>query len=248
MSAASMPPTAARHRREAGAAPLLVAIDVGTGGARAVAVDLEGRVVAEVRRPYPTHIPRPGWAEQDPRDWEARAVEALAGLARRLRRPAAVAGIGLTGQCPTIAAFDGRGRPIGRGMLYRDNRAVAEAAAMRERIGVQELHRRTGHVAEAFHAGPKILWLRTHDRQAFAATRCFLQPRDVVLRRLTGRVATDQSHANATLFFDLRARSWAPDLLAAFDLDPALFPEALAPWALAGGLEPSAAPAPRAVD
>jgi xylulokinase len=222
-------------------APLLVAIDVGTSGARAVAVDLEGRVVAEVRRPYPTHIPRPGWAEQDPRDWEARAVEALAGLGRRLRRPAAVAGIGLTGQCPTIAAFDGRGRPIGRGMLYRDNRAVAEAAAMRERIGVQELHRRTGHVAEAFHAGPKILWLRTHDRQAFAATRCFLQPRDVVLRQLTGRIATDQSHANATLFFDLRARSWAPDLLAAFNLDPALFPEALAPWAVAGGLEPAVA-------
>ena len=222
-------------------APLLVAIDVGTSGARAVAVDLEGRVVAEVRRPYPTHIPRPGWAEQDPRDWEARAIEALAGLARRVRRPAAVAGIGLTGQCPTIAAFDGRGRPIGRGMLYRDNRAVAEAAAMRERIGVQELHRRTGHVAEAFHAGPKILWLRTHDRQAFAATRCFLQPRDVVLRQLTGRIATDQSHANATLFFDLRARSWAPDLLAAFDLDPALFPEALAPWAVAGGLEPAVA-------
>jgi sugar (pentulose or hexulose) kinase len=225
----------------AASTPLLVAVDVGTSGARAVAVDLEGRVVAEVRRPYPTHIPRPGWAEQDPRDWEARALEALAGLARRVRRPAAVAGIGLTGQCPTIAAFDGRGRPIGPGMLYRDNRAVAEAAAMRERIGVQELHRRTGHVAEAFHAGPKILWLRANDRQAFAAARCFLQPRDVVLRRLTGRVATDQSHANATLFFDLRARAWAPELLAAFDLDPALFPEAVPPWAVVGGLEPAIA-------
>lgn len=240
MSAASIPGSPARLRREAGAAPLLVAIDVGTTGARAAAVDLEGRVVAEVRRPYPTHVPRPGWAEQDPRDWEARAVEALAGLARGMRR-AAVAGIGLTGQCPTIAPFDGRARPVGPGMLYRDNRAVAEAAAMRERIGVQELHRRTGHVAEAFHAGPKVLWLRAHDPEAFDATRCFLQPRDVVLRRLTGRVATDQSHANATLFFDLRARAWAPDLLAAFDLDPALFPEALAPWAVAGGLEPAVA-------
>jgi xylulokinase len=241
MSAARTPPGMGHPRREARAAPLLVAIDVGTTGARAAAVDLAGRVVAEVRRPYPTHVPRPGWAEQDPRDWESRAVEALAGLARRVRRPAAVAGIGLTGQCPTVAPFDGRGRPVGPGMMYRDNRAVAEAAAMRERIGVQELHRRTGHVAEAFHVGPKVLWLRTHDRQAFRATRCFLQPRDVVLRQLTGRVATDHSHANATLFFDLRTRSWAQDLLAAFDLDPALFPEALASWAVAGRLEPAVA-------
>jgi sugar (pentulose or hexulose) kinase len=126
-------------------------------------------------------------------------------------------------------------------MIYRDNRAVAEAAAMRERIGVEELHRRTGHVAQAFHAGPKVLWLRAHDPEAFAAARCFLQPRDVVLRRLTGRVATDHSHANATLFFDLRARAWALDMLAAFDLDPTLFPEALAPWDVAGGLEPAVA-------
>src|SRR4029453_3725134 len=52
---------------------------------------------------------------------------------------------------------------------------------------------------------------------------------------------TPQSHANATLFFDLRARAWAPELLAAFDLDPALFPEALPPWEVVGGLEPAVA-------
>ena len=52
-----------------GDAPLLVAIDVGTTGARAAAVDLEGKVVAEVRRPYPMDTPAPGWAEQDPLLW-----------------------------------------------------------------------------------------------------------------------------------------------------------------------------------
>lgn len=238
MSAGRRPQGRPDPVRESPAGALLVAIDVGTSGARATAVDLDGHVVAEVRRPYRTRVPRPGWAEQDPRDWEARAVEALAGLATRVGRRAMVAGIGLTGQCPTIAPFDGSGRPVGPGMMYRDNRAVAEAAAMRERIGVEELHRRTGHVAEAFHAGPKVLWLRAHDPEAFAAARCFLQPRDVVLRRLTGRVATDQSHANATLFFDLHARAWALDLLAAFNVDPTLFPEALPPWEVAGGLEP----------
>jgi len=214
--------------------PLLVAIDVGTTGARAAAIDLHGSVVSEVRRPYETRIPYPGWAEQDPRDWAERAVEALAGLARRVRRTERILGIGLTGQCPTVAPFDLRGRAVGPGMLYRDNRAVAEAEEMRRAIGVEAMHRKTGHVADAFHVGPKVLWLRKHQPDVFLRAARFLQPRDVVLRRLTGLEVTDETHADATLFFDLRARRWAPELFSAFDLDPDLFPQAFPSWTATG--------------
>ena len=96
----------------------------------------------------------------------------------RLERPAAVLGIGLTGQCPSVAPYDAAGRPVGPGLIYRDNRAVEEAALIRDRIGIEALHRRTGHPSEAFHVGPKVLWLRTHE-QVFgsasvmlAAARC----------------------------------------------------------------------------
>ena len=210
--------------------PLLVAVDVGTTGARAAAIDLSGRLIAETRRPYRTRGPQPGWAEQDAADWEANAVSALAGLARRLPQPERVAAIGLTGQCPTVAPIGADGRPVGPGMLYRDNRAVAEAAEMRDRVGVEAMHARTGHVATAFHIGPKVLWLRRRNPEVYAATRRFLQPRDVVLRRLTGRDATDETHAAATLFFDLEAREWAEDLFGLFDVEPDRFPEAVAPW------------------
>ena len=218
---------------------VLVAVDVGTGGARAVAVDLAGRIIAEVRRPYPTREPRPGWAEQSASDWSDRAAQALTGLGRRLGSRYRPMAIGLTGQCPTVAPFDAKGRPVGPGMLYRDNRAVDEAREMRDRVGTEAMHRRTGHVAEAFHVGPKVLWLRRHAPEIFRKTALFLQPRDVVLRRLCGEAATDETNANATLFFDLRPRRWSTDLLAVFDLDPKLFPRALAPWAIAGELAPS---------
>jgi ribulose kinase len=42
---------------------ILVGLDVGTGGARAVAVDESGEVVAEASSEYPLHTPRPGWTE-----------------------------------------------------------------------------------------------------------------------------------------------------------------------------------------
>jgi sugar (pentulose or hexulose) kinase len=220
--------------------PLFAAVDVGTTVARAVAVDLRGRRVAEVRCPYGTSMPHPGWAEQDPREWVANAVAALGGLVRRLGGRRIVA-IGLTGQCPTVAPYGHRGAAVGPGLLYRDNRAVAEAQQMRDVVGAAAMHRRTGHVAEAFHVGPKVLWLRRHAPQVYGRTRVFLQPRDAVLRRLTGRVATDETHANATLFFDLEARSWAPDLFATFGVDPSLFPEVLPPWVVAGTVRSAAA-------
>jgi sugar (pentulose or hexulose) kinase len=216
--------------------PLLIALDVGTTGARAAAVDLQGRIIAEERRPYETTSSHLGWAEQNPRDWSEGAVEALGRLVRGLPQPERVRGIGLTGQCPSIAPYNKNGEPVGPGLIYRDNRAVQEAVAIRDRIGLEELHLRTGHPSEAFHVGPKVLWLRRHEPEVFSTTAVVLQPRDAVLLRIGGRIATDHSHANATLFFDLRRREWATDIFEAFELEPALFPEALASWEVAAEL------------
>ena len=230
-----------RSRAASAGTPLVVAVDAGTTGARAVAFSLAGEMIAEVRRPYRISAPRPGWAEQDSRDWAEGAVAALRGLAGRTRSAGRIRAIGLTGQCPTMVPADERGRPLRPGMLYRDNRAVAEARQMRQRIGDAALHERTGHVPEAFHVGPKLAWLRRHEPGVFARTRLVLQPRDVVLHRLTGLARTDETHANATLFFNLRQRDWDPGLLGAFDVDPALFPPVLPPWQVAAELTRSAA-------
>ncbi len=216
---------------------LFIAVDVGTTGARASAVSLDGTLRQETRQPYGTVTPRPGWAEQDPRDWRRAGLEALIRLTTSGGvDPGAVRAIGLTGQCPTVAPFGRDREPLGPGLLYRDNRAVAEAETMRLRWGDEAMHSRTGHVASAFHVGPKVLWWREYEPALFEATDCFMQPRDVVLHTLTGRTATDQTHANSTLFYDLRARDWGQDLLEDFELGADLFPPVLAPWEVAAEL------------
>ena len=219
----------------------MAAIDVGTTSARAAAYSLDGKLVAEVRHRYRIRAPQPGWAEQDPRDWSDGALAALSRLSGRVAHVGSVRAIGLTGQCPTVVPVDRHAEPVGPGMLYRDNRAAAEAAEMRAVISDREFHCRTGHVPEAFHVGPKVLWLRRHQPDIFDRARLFLQPRDVVLNQLTGVLATDETHANATLFFDLRRKQWDAELFAAFDLDPGLFPDALPSWQAAGPLGASVA-------
>jgi xylulokinase len=221
---------------------VFVAVDVGTTGARASAVGLDGQLRCETRRPYATSIPRPGWAEQDPRDWREAALDAVTELVATPGLGAdRIAAIGLTGQCPTIAPVDAARKPVGPGLLYRDNRATGEAMEMRRRWGDAAMHERTGHIASAFHVGPKLLWLRAHEPATFAAADCFMQPRDVVLHALTGATATDETHANSTMFFDLRARGWADDLLDDFSLSSRVFPDVAAPWAQIASVDPRAA-------
>ena len=220
-------------------ASVLVAIDVGTSGARASAYTADGTELAEVRRSYPTALPGEGRAEQDARRWQSAALSALTSLVKGLNQE--ITAIGLTGQCPSVVPLDKNGHPLRPGIIYRDNRATAEAAQIRERFGDQYLHALTGHLPAAFHVAAKILWIRTHEPDVFKATRLFCQPSDYVGLALTGEPGTDWSVAAATALLDLRERRWATELLNGLDLDPKTLPPVRPSWSVIGGLRPAVA-------
>ena len=203
---------------------VLVAIDVGTSGARAAAFDLEGNRFLEVRRAYATRSPRTSWAEQSAADWRSASLGALGELVKRLGPRRLVVAISLTGQCPSVMLVDRRGRPVGPGLTYRDNRATAEAEELRTRLGDVEVHARTGHLPAAFHVGPKLLWIRRNQPETWQAAALALQPRDWLVLVLTGEAVTDGSHAAATLVHDLRGRRWDEGLLDALQLPAGIFP------------------------
>ncbi len=218
---------------------VLVAIDVGTSGARASAFTTDGTELAEVRRSYPTALPGEGRAEQDARRWPSAALSALTSLVQDLN--AQITAIGLTGQCPSVVPLDRSGQPLRPGIIYRDNRATAEAAQIRERFGDQYLHALTGHLPAAFHVAAKILWIRAHEPDVFAATSLFAQPSDYVGLALTGEPGTDWSVAAATAVLDLRERTWAAQILDGLDLDPHTLPPVKPSWSVIGGLRPALA-------
>ena len=159
--------------------PLLVAVDVGTTGARAAAIDLSGALVAEARRPYRTRTPQPGWAEQDAADWAEHAVAALRGALRRAcRTRSGWPGSGSPASARRWRRWRRTGAPVGPGMLYRDNRAVAEArrdARRDRRRGDARAHgpRRRGvpHRAEGALAAPPPAGCVRRDAVVPAAAR-----------------------------------------------------------------------------
>src|SRR5205807_116185 len=96
--------------------PALIAVDAGTTGVRAFAVDGEGRPQGFSYRELTQHFPRPGWVEHDPDEIWAAVQTTLAELAGRLADDGVpVAAVGITNQRGTVVAWDRRtGRPVQR--------------------------------------------------------------------------------------------------------------------------------------
>src|SRR5204862_1735119 len=83
-----------------------------------------------------------------------------------------------------------------------------DCAEIEERIGFDRLVELTGNRALTGFTAPKLLWLRRHEPETYAAIRHVLLPKDYVRLRMTGERAIDVADASGTLLFDVRARRW----------------------------------------
>src|SRR4051812_6751150 len=126
---------------------LLVGVDVGTSGLKVLAVDEEsGRTEASVMEGYPLETPHPGWAEQDPRDFERALGLGLRALTASLgARAGAIRAIGLTGQMHTAVLLDVARQPVRPAILWCDTRTTAECRVIHDGLGDAGLRRAVGN-------------------------------------------------------------------------------------------------------
>jgi xylulokinase len=188
----------------------LIGLDVGTSGAKAVAISPDGEVLATAEEQYPLSTPRPGWAEQDPSDWH-RAAEAC--LSRLPAGP-----LGLSGQMHGLVVLGADGSVLRPAILWNDQRTGAECAEIERRIGFERLIELTGNRALPGFTAPKLLWLRTHEPDVYARIRQVLLPKDYVRFALEGDRAIDAADASGTLLYDVGHRRWSDEVLEALEL------------------------------
>src|SRR5689334_25065740 len=98
---------------------MYLGVDLGTSAVKATVIDGEQSVVGSASAPLGISRPRPGWSEQDPRDWLVAAERAIDDLrTAHPRELAAVRGIGLSGQMHGATLLDERDEPLKPCMLW----------------------------------------------------------------------------------------------------------------------------------
>jgi xylulokinase len=200
-------------------------LDIGTSGVKAILVAPNGEVEAAVTTHLTLSTPRPGWAEQDPEAWWHAAITSICGVLAA-KPHARVASIGISGQMHSSVFLDRSGQVIRPALLWCDGRTTAECEEITRRAGGEaQLREWVRNPALEGFTLPKVLWLRTHEPEAFARLATVLLAKDFIRFRLTGALATEPSDASGTLMFDPARMRWSEEILQAVGVSPALLPE-----------------------
>jgi xylulokinase len=206
-------------------------IDIGTSSAKAILVSGDGEVIGRAAESYPIDVAAgAGQVEQDPLDY----VQAVRTLISRCRHVAAIDGIGLAGQTPTLVLVDDDLHPIRPAVSWQDTRAGRQAAQLARSLGPAEPLFGTNLPWSASNTPAKIAWLAEYEPAAVAATRWVLQPKDFVGARLTGAPLTDVWSSKG--LYNVSTGQPAT-FLGAIGWPVSSVPPAAAPWAPRGKVD-----------
>jgi xylulokinase len=200
-------------------------IDTSTTSSKALIIDDTGKVIAVASSPHTLQTPKPLWSEQNPHEW----WEAASACIRSVLKKADISGdritaVGLTGQMHGLVLLDEAGNVLRPAILWNDQRTQSQCDEIHQRIGKEKFIRITGNVALTGFTAPKILWVKENEPDVFAKARHVLLPKDYVRYQLTNEYAMDKADGAGTVLFDLRARDWSDEILAALDIPRAWMP------------------------
>lgn len=220
-------------------------IDVGTGGTRALIIGEQGQVVASASAEHQHFAsPRPGWAEQDPRDWwQACGAAVRKALQMANVRSEEIACVGFSGQMHGAVLLDASDEVVRPAIIWCDQRSEAQCRELEKSIGRDALIRLTCNPPLTNFTVTKFLWVRETEPQAWARVAHVMLPKDYVRFRLTGERAIDMADASGTLLLDVANRKWSAEVLAMTGIDLKLLPGLFESPEVCGRVSPAGAEA-----
>ena len=154
---------------------LLLGYDIGTSSIKASVVDaVTGATVASAQYPdteAPIISPRPGWAEQDPRQWWDSLVAATQRVGEQLTASSAsladVAAIGISYQMHGLVCVDKAGEPLRNAIIWCDGRAVPYGEEAFSAIGAERCLSHLLNSPGNFTAS-KLAWVKENEPDIFS--------------------------------------------------------------------------------
>jgi len=218
--------------------PFFMAHDIGTTGDKANLWDSEGNLAASFIARYPTSYPKEGWAEQDPKDWWLSFVTATRELMRISDvSPKEVRVVSFSGQMMGCLPVDKEGEPLHPAVIWMDTRSIEQAELIRKIIGEMGYYKISGLRLSPTWSLPKIIWMRNNKPKIFEKAYKFLQAKDFVVLKLTGKFLTDYSDASLSGALNVGKQEWAYELLEELEIMQEKFPPIEPSSHIAGELE-----------
>lgn len=226
-------------------------IDLGTSSVKVGLFDSSMSFIGGESSEYGIHYPSDGGAEQSPEEWWDAIVKASGALREKYPDQwKAINGLSVTGQFSGTIPVDSRGKPLRDAIIWLDSRGENETKRIISGFpGIQgyridRLYRWISLTGGAPTRSGKdsishILYLKAEEKDTFARTFMFLEPKDYINFRLTGKMfgtydsmvlhwITDNRSPTRIVYSDL--------LLKYAGLERSRFPDLVGSWEKIGNL------------
>lgn len=193
--------------------PYLLGIDFGTESCRVAIFDLTGRPVTFAATGYKTTHPRPGWAEQNPKDWwEALQASCHKAMANAGISASDIAGISYDATTMTVVAMDDKGNDLRPAIMWMDVRATEYSKRAEESDSWARLVNGGGTAPATAEWYPfKAAWLRDHERETYDKAHRLVDAPDWVTYKLTGEWTSNINSAAERMYYNRDRGGWPVD-------------------------------------
>jgi xylulokinase len=204
----------------------LLTHDVSSTGCKAALVSTDGQLLETAYEGYPTHYPKPLWAEQDPQDW----WQAIIKSTQRVLNSSAVdigqiRGMAFSTTMTNIVVMDKERNLLRPCIFWMDGRAGQEARSVMRRLGGERVFTQIiGATASGKDLIPKYMWLKQNEPEVYEQGAYFLDVSGYLLYRTTGIMVYEWSVASGLGLFNFKTKQIDTLLMRFFGLDAEKFP------------------------
>ena len=222
----------------------LIGVDLGTSSTKSALYRSDGTLIADETMEVPIYYPRPGVVEQENDDFYQTAAQTVRGCIQKSGvDPGQVAAIAFDSQMAGIGAVDEDFNPAIRYDSWLDMRCQPYIESIERRYG-DLVTRLTGTPPTCDH-GPKIMWWKVEQPQAYARVAKFVTPSGYVAGKMAGLRGEDAFMDYTFIHFsalsDAQAGAWSDELCQSLGVDKEKLPRIVEPWHPVGEVTEKAA-------
>ncbi len=215
----------------------IAGLDIGTTGCKLTVFDENGTQLGKAYRDYPVRRALSGHEI----DISTMMESVYAVIEEMAAQYPDLAGIGVTSFGETFVMVNEAGEPLHNAMLYTDPRGAEECAELTDKLGADPIARVTGLAPHEMYSISKMMWIKKHRPEVYAAARRIHLIEDFVVWHLTRKAQIDYSLATRTMAFDIHNLTWSREVFDAAGIDMSLMSEPVPTGTGAGTITPDAA-------
>ncbi len=201
--------------------PFILAVDIGTSGAKAIVFDSKGRKTeAKATISYQLQSPAERAAELDPEEIISAVINTCQEAVAKSKTlyQGKITAVGLSGFWHSLVAVGKRDEALTPLYTWADRRSRPQSLKLREKLRNARVHRRTGCVLHPVYLPSRILWLKEKNKEIFRKTRLFCSMKEYLLLRLFGQTFCDFSTASGSGLLGIQTKEWDEPLLKAIGI------------------------------